>query len=114
MLSIDPLKLFLVAVVALALLGPDKLPAAARRVSSLLADLQKLRTSLHGHVQNTIDSLPLTDELNHARELLAQGKMLDARSLLERLASQESESRDDMQAEPATSENRENVNGVEQ
>ena len=63
MLDLDPVKLLLIAVVALIVLGPDKLPTAARKASSLLGDLQRMRASLHDEVQSTVKDLPLMGEL---------------------------------------------------
>jgi len=63
MFDLDPVKLLLIAVVALLVLGPDKLPAAAKKASSLMADLQRLRTSLHDEVHSTLHDLPLVDDL---------------------------------------------------
>jgi Sec-independent protein translocase protein TatA len=90
MLSLDPAKLLLVAFVALVVLGPDKIPAAARKLSSLSNDLHRLRSSLHEQVRGSIQGIPLSEELGRARDLVSQGRSLDARSLLERLASETS------------------------
>ncbi len=67
MFTLDPMKLLLVVVVALVLLGPDKLPAIARRVGSLMGDLESLRRSLREQAQRTVDGLPIADELHAAR-----------------------------------------------
>ena len=68
MLSLDPVKLLLIGVVALVVLGPDKLPSAARKVSTLLADLQKMRASLQAEVHQGLEAMPFADELRSARE----------------------------------------------
>lgn len=70
MLTLDPIKLLIVAVVALVVLGPDKLPAAARRTSSLLADLQRLRASIHQQVQEQVGDHPLVTDLSAVRNQL--------------------------------------------
>jgi sec-independent protein translocase protein TatB len=62
--DLDPVKLLLIAVVALIVLGPDKLPTAARKASSLLGDLQRMRASLHDEVQSTVKDLPFMGELH--------------------------------------------------
>jgi len=69
-LTLDPLKLALVAVVALVVLGPDKVPAMARRVGSLLADLERLRSSLREEVDEAVGGLPLGDGLRGAEQAL--------------------------------------------
>lgn len=63
MLALDPLKLALVAVVALVVLGPDKLPALARRAGSLLSDLERVRAALHEQARQVVEGLPPADEL---------------------------------------------------
>jgi Sec-independent protein translocase protein TatA len=87
MLSLDPAKLLLIAVVALVVLGPDKLPAAARKISSLLKDLQKMRASLETEAKKFTGDLPFGDEMRSARETI--GKMTavtDPRQALYRAA----------------------------
>ncbi len=70
MFSLDPAKLLLIAVVALVVLGPDKLPAAARKISSLLKDLQKMRASLETEARKFTGDLPFSDELRSARDAI--------------------------------------------
>ncbi len=72
MFSLDPAKLMLIAVVALVVLGPDKLPAAARKISSLLKDLQKMRASLETEAKKFTGDLPFGDELRSARETIGK------------------------------------------
>src|SRR5579875_3057112 len=70
MLTIDPLKLPLVAIVALVVLGPDKLPALARRVGSLLADLERLRASLREHARLGANGGAVHEGLRDASEMV--------------------------------------------
>jgi sec-independent protein translocase protein TatB len=70
--SLDPAKLLLIAVVALVVLGPDKLPAAARKISSLLKDLQKMRASLETEAKKLAGDLPFGDEVRSAREAIGK------------------------------------------
>jgi len=70
MFSLDPVKLLLVMVVALAVLGPDKLPHAARRISSLLADVRRWRESMEGQARKVVDDLPFADDLREAGQAL--------------------------------------------
>jgi sec-independent protein translocase protein TatB len=71
-LTLDPAKLLIIAVVALVVLGPDKLPAAARKISSLARDLQRLRASLHEQVHQSVGDHPLVTELTDARDGLTR------------------------------------------
>jgi sec-independent protein translocase protein TatB len=70
--TLDPAKLLVIAVVALVVLGPDKLPAAVRKISSLARDLQRLRASLHEQVRESVGDHPLVTELTDARDGLAR------------------------------------------
>lgn len=72
MFSLDPAKLALIGIVALVFLGPDKLPAAVQKLSSLLRDLQKMRSSLETEVKRTTGDLPFSEEFRNAREKLGQ------------------------------------------
>ncbi len=85
MFTLDPIKLLIVAVVALVVLGPDKLPATAKRVSSLLADLQRLRASIHQQVQEQVGDHPLVTDLSAVRnELMNLRATADPRQALYR------------------------------
>jgi sec-independent protein translocase protein TatB len=87
MLSLDPAKLLLIAVVALVVLGPDKLPAAARKFSSLVKDLQKMRASLEAEAKKITGDLPLGAELRSARETIGKvTTVTDPRQALYRAA----------------------------
>jgi sec-independent protein translocase protein TatB len=72
LLTLNPAKLLIIAVVALVVLGPDKLPAAARKISSLARDLQRLRASLHEQVRESVGDHPLVTELTDARDGLTR------------------------------------------
>jgi Sec-independent protein translocase protein TatA len=72
MFSLDPAKLALIGIVALVVLGPDKLPAAVQKLSSLLRDLQKMRSSLETEVKRTTGDLPFSEGFRNAREKLGQ------------------------------------------
>jgi sec-independent protein translocase protein TatB len=84
---LDPAKLLLIGVVALVVLGPEKLPAAAQRVSSLMKDLQRVRASLQGEVHKAVEELPFGPELRSAREAIGQvTQAVDPRQALYRAA----------------------------
>jgi Sec-independent protein translocase protein TatA len=72
MLTLDPLKLLLIGVVALVVLGPEQVPKVAGRAGSLLSDLRRLRTSLHDQATQTFGDHPLVTELTHARRTIAE------------------------------------------
>ena len=69
---LDPVKLLLVGVVALVVLGPDKVPGAARKASALLHDLQRYRAQLQQEVEKTVGDLPFHDELREAGRALSR------------------------------------------
>lgn len=78
--SIDPSKIFVVLVVALIVLGPDKLPRLARQLGEAWAHLTQWRQRLETEVRDVFPDLP------------APGRIMDAaRSplrLLDQLASE--------------------------
>ncbi len=66
MLSLSPAKLLVVLVVALIVLGPEKLPDMARQVGALWGDLRKWRSRLESEVRGTFPQLPPTHEVVQA------------------------------------------------
>jgi Sec-independent protein translocase protein TatA len=78
MLSLSPAKLLVVLVIALIVLGPEKLPELSRQLGSLWGDLRKWRTRLESEVRSNFPDLPSTDEVVHA--------VRSPLSLLDRLA----------------------------
>ncbi|MHB8438200.1 MAG: twin-arginine translocase TatA/TatE family subunit [Acidimicrobiales bacterium] len=58
MLFLSPEKLLIVLVVAVIVLGPDKLPKAARHAASLWRTLTSLRTRLETEARSAIPELP--------------------------------------------------------
>ena len=63
MFDLSPVKLLLIAVVALVVLGPDKLPQMARQIGATWADLRQWRQRLETEVRNTFPDLPPTDRI---------------------------------------------------
>jgi Tat protein translocase TatB subunit len=53
--SIGPMELVIVLVVALVVLGPSKLPDAARQVGRALAELRRWSTGLQEEVKRAVD-----------------------------------------------------------
>jgi len=66
MLPLDPMKLAIIALVALVVLGPDKLPAAARKMASVWSDIRNLQSSLQREVTGLVSELPFADSLSEA------------------------------------------------
>jgi len=64
MLPLDPLKLAIIAVVALVVLGPDKLPAAARKVASVWSDVRNFQSSIQSEVHGVISEMPFAESLS--------------------------------------------------
>ncbi len=63
---LSPAKLLVILVVALVVLGPDKLPQVARQVGGLWGDFKKFRSRLESDVRGTFPELPSTDRIAHA------------------------------------------------
>src|SRR5580698_198884 len=57
---ISPAKLLVVLVVALIVLGPDKLPQVARQLGALWGDLRRFRSRLESDVRGAFPRLPPT------------------------------------------------------
>src|SRR6185437_9652865 len=63
MFNLDPAKLIVIAVVAIILLGPDKLPQFARQVGGAWRSLNEFRHRMESEVRNTMPDLPPTSEI---------------------------------------------------
>jgi TatA/E family protein of Tat protein translocase len=63
---LSPAKLLVILVVALVVLGPDKLPKVARQVGSLWSDFRAFRERLESGVRETFPDLPSTETITHA------------------------------------------------
>lgn len=77
MLTVDPLKLALIAVVAVVVLGPDKLPQLARRAGSLLKDFQRFQAVLQDQARQVAGDLGLSEELRRVPRAVAPLRQLD-------------------------------------
>lgn len=66
MLSLSPAKVLVVLVVALIVLGPEKLPDVARQVGAMWGDLRKWRSRIESEVRGTFPDLPPTHEVVQA------------------------------------------------
>jgi Sec-independent protein translocase protein TatA len=56
----------MILVIALIVLGPDKLPSAARRIGGAWSDFQRWRAHLEGEMRATFPDLPSTTEIARA------------------------------------------------
>ncbi|MGH9081027.1 MAG: twin-arginine translocase TatA/TatE family subunit [Acidimicrobiales bacterium] len=63
---LSPAKLFVILVVALVVLGPDKLPKMAKQLGALWGDLRALRAKLESEVRGTFPDVPSTDTITQA------------------------------------------------
>jgi sec-independent protein translocase protein TatB len=66
MLSLSPAKLLVILVIALIVLGPDKLPNMARSIGAAWHDLRKLRGRLESEVRGAFPDLPSTQQVAQA------------------------------------------------
>jgi sec-independent protein translocase protein TatB len=63
MFNLDPGKLLVIAVVAIILLGPDRLPQVARQVGGAWRSFNEFRHRMESEVRNTMPDLPDTSEI---------------------------------------------------
>lgn len=75
MILLSPPKLLMILVIALIVLGPDKLPSAARRVGAMWSEFSRWRAHVEGEVRATFPDLPSTTEI--ARAVRSPISMLD-------------------------------------
>src|SRR5271167_1300487 len=75
MFNLDPGKLIVIAVVAIILLGPDRLPQVARQVGGAWRSFNEFRHRMETEVRNTMPDLPSTTEI--ARLARSPSALLD-------------------------------------
>jgi Sec-independent protein translocase protein TatA len=75
MLNLDPSKLLVIAVVAIILLGPDRLPTFARQVGAFWRSFTEYRHRLEAQVRDSMPDLPSSAEI--ARLARSPGALLD-------------------------------------
>jgi sec-independent protein translocase protein TatB len=63
MFNLDPGKLLVIGVVAVILLGPDKLPQVARQVGGAWRTFNEFRHRMETEVRNSIPDLPSTTDI---------------------------------------------------
>ncbi len=66
MMSLSPAKLLVILVIALIVLGPEKLPQVARQIGAAWHDLRKWRSRIESEVRSTFPDLPPTHEVAEA------------------------------------------------
>jgi sec-independent protein translocase protein TatB len=80
MLNLDPAKLLIIAVVAVILLGPDRLPGFARQVGAAWRSFTDYRHRMEHEVRSSLPDLPSSAEL--ARLAHSPSALLDRLSNL--------------------------------
>ncbi len=63
---LSPAKLLVILVVALVVLGPDKLPKVAKQIGGLWSDFAKFRQKLESDVRGSFPDLPSTATITRA------------------------------------------------
>jgi Sec-independent protein translocase protein TatA len=63
---LDPAKLFVILIVALVVLGPDKLPSVARQMGAAWGEIRRFRERLEGEVRGAFPDLPSTHQVAQA------------------------------------------------
>jgi Sec-independent protein translocase protein TatA len=72
---LSPPKLLMILVIALIVLGPDKLPSTARRIGAFWNDVKRWRAHLESEVRGAFPDLPSSTEI--ARAVRSPLSMLD-------------------------------------
>ncbi len=75
MFNLDPGKLIVIAVVAIVLLGPDRLPQVARQLGGAWRSFNEFRHRMESEVRNSMPDLPPTSEI--ARLARSPSALLD-------------------------------------
>ncbi len=75
MLNLDPGKLLVIAIVAVILLGPDRLPQVARQVGTAWKAFTEFRHRMEAEVRSNIPDLPSTTDI--ARLARSPSALLD-------------------------------------
>ena len=63
---LDPAKLLVILIVALVVLGPDKLPSVARQMGAAWGEIRRFRERLETEVRGTFPDLPSTHQVAEA------------------------------------------------
>jgi sec-independent protein translocase protein TatB len=63
---LSPAKLLVILVIALVVLGPDKLPRVAKQIGGLWSDFRKFRDRLESEVRGNFPDLPSSNTITQA------------------------------------------------
>ncbi|MDH2903151.1 MAG: twin-arginine translocase TatA/TatE family subunit, partial [Actinomycetota bacterium] len=63
MLSLSPMKIFIIVAVVVILLGPDKLPEVAHKLGATWQSLRRFQQRIEDEVRGSLPDLPSTGEL---------------------------------------------------
>ena len=69
-------EIAVIAVVALVVLGPDKLPGAARQIGNVIRQLRKISTGFQQELQNALDE-PIEAEARQRGQLAVEQSKLE-------------------------------------
>ncbi|MET0902945.1 MAG: Sec-independent protein translocase protein TatB [Acidimicrobiales bacterium] len=72
MFNIGGGELIVIMLLALIVLGPKRLPEAARQVGKVMADLRRLSSGFQNEVRTALDSVEDTDRVTARRNVLAR------------------------------------------
>jgi sec-independent protein translocase protein TatB len=72
-LNLDPAKLLVILVIALVVLGPERLPAVARQMAALIRELNRVRDQVRDEVRSALPDvdLPKIPKIPSARSAIA-------------------------------------------
>ena len=63
MISLSPMKIFIIVAVVMILLGPDKLPEVARKVGASWHSLRRFQQRVEDEVRGALPDLPSTGDM---------------------------------------------------
>ncbi len=69
-MNLDPAKLLVILMIALIVLGPERLPRVARQLGALWAELTATRTRIVSDIKGQIPDIPRVPEVPSIRKLL--------------------------------------------
>jgi Sec-independent protein translocase protein TatA len=72
-LNLDPAKLLVILVIALVVLGPERLPAVARQMAAVIKELNRVRDQVRDEVKSALPDvdLPKIPRIPSARSAIA-------------------------------------------
>ena len=73
-------ELIVIMLLALIVLGPQRLPSAARQVGKVLGDLRRLSTGFQNEVRSAFEEVDDPERVAARRNVLAKEERVDARA----------------------------------